>query len=155
MARFRYKMQGILDIKEKLETRAKQDFAEANRKLTEEQEKLEVLQERKEAYLEEGVALRMEHIDVRKIRENKMAVMKMDEYITKQIIQINQATKAVERARAALQELVQERKAHEKLKENAFAEFMKEEQSQESKEIDQLTTYTHGQKLMGENEHGR
>lgn len=155
MARFRYKMQGILDIKEKLETRAKQDFAEANRKLAEEQEKLEVLQKRKEAYLEEGVALRMEHIDVRKIRENKMAVMKMDEYIAKQIIQINQAAKAVERARAALQELVQERKAHEKLKENAFAEFMKEEQSQESKEIDQLTTYTHGQKLMGEHEHGR
>lgn len=155
MARFRYKMQGILDVKEKLETRAKQEFAEANRRLVEEQEKLGALQARKKAYLEEGVALRMERIDVRKIRENKMAVMKMDEYIAKQIIQINQAAKVVERARAALQELVQERKAHEKLKENAFAEFMKEELYQESKEIDQLTTYTHGQKLMGENEHGR
>lgn len=155
MARFRYKMQGILDVKEKLETRAKQEFAEANRRLADEQEKLAALQARKKAYLEEGVALRMERIDVRKIRENKMAVMKMDEYIAKQIIQINQAAKVVERARAALQELVQERKAHEKLKENAFAEFMKEELYQESKEIDQLTTYTHGQKLMGENEHGR
>lgn len=155
MARFHYKMQGILDIKEKLETRAKQDFAEANKRLAEEKEKLAVLQARKEAFMEEGKNLRMEHIDVRKIKENKLAVMKMDEYISKQIIQINQAAKAVERARAVLQELVQERKAHEKLKENAFAEFMKEEQSQESKEIDQLTTYTHGQKLMGEHEHGR
>lgn len=155
MAKFRYKMQGILDVKEKLETRAKQDFAEANQKLAEEQEKLAVLQTRKAAYMEEGIALRMERIDVRKIRENKMAVMKMDEYIAKQIIQINQAAKLVERTRAALQELVQERKAHEKLKENAFAEFMKEELNQESKEIDQLTTYTHGQKLMGEHEHGR
>ena len=97
----------------------------------------------------------MERIDVRKIRENKMAVMKMDEYIAKQIIQINQAAKAVERARLALQELVQERKTHEKLKENAFAEYVREELYQENKEIDQLTTYTHGQKLMGENEHGR
>ena len=155
MAVFRYKMQGILDVKEKLETRAKQEFAQATKKLEEEKEKLAQLQERKKAYMEEGVALRLEHIDVRKIRENKMAVMKMDEYITKQIIQINQAAKAVERAREALQELVQERKAHEKLKENAFADFMKEELYQESKEIDQLTTYTHGQKLMGENEHGR
>lgn len=155
MARFRYKMQGILDVKEKLETRAKQDFAAANRRLAEEQEKLTELQERKAAYMEEGVALRRERIDVRKLRENKMAVMKMDEYISKQIIQINQAAREVERTRAALQELVQERKAHEKLKENAFAEFMKEEQSQESKEIDQLTTYTHGQKLMGEHEHGK
>ena len=127
MAVFRYKMQGILDVKEKLETRAKQEFAQATKKLEEEKEKLAQLQERKKAYMEEGVALRLEHIDVRKIRENKMAVMKMDEYITKQIIQINQAAKAVERAREALQELVQERKAHEKLKENAFADFMKEE----------------------------
>ena len=38
--------------------------------------------------------------------------------------------------------LICKRKAHEKLKENAFEEFMKEEQAQESKEIDQLTTYT-------------
>ena len=155
MARFHYKMQGILDIKERLETRAKQDFAEANRRLAEEKEKLATLQARKEAFLEEGINLRMERIDVRKIKENKLAVMKMDEYISKQMIQINQAARAVERTRAVLQELVQERKAHEKLKENAFAEFMKEEQNQESKEIDQLTTYTHGQKLMGEHEHGR
>ena len=155
MAVFRYKMQGILNIKEKLETRAKQDFAEANNRLAEEKEKLAELQRRKAAYIEEGVALRLEHIDVRKIRENKMAVMKMDEYIARQIVQINQAVKAVERARIALQELVQERKTHEKLKENAFAEFVREELYQENKEIDQLTTYTHGQKLMGENEHGR
>lgn len=155
MAVFRYKMQGILNIKEKLETRAKQDFAEANNRLAEEKEKLAELQRRKAAYMEEGVVLRLEHIDVRKIRENKMAVMKMDEYIARQIVQINQAAKAVERARIALQELVQERKTHEKLKENAFAEFVREELYQENKEIDQLTTYTHGQKLMGENEHGR
>ena len=155
MAVFRYKMQGILNIKEKLETRAKQDFAEANNRLAEEKEKLAELQRRKAAYMEEGVALRLEHIDVRKTRENKMAVMKMDEYIARQIVQINQAVKAVERARIALQELVQERKTHEKLKENAFAEFVREELYQENKEIDQLTTYTHGQKLMGENEHGR
>ena len=155
MAVFRYKMQGILNIKEKLETRAKQDFAEANNRLAEEKEKLAELQRRKAAYMEEGIALRLEHIDVRKIRENKMAVMKMDEYIARQIVQINQAVKAVERARIALQELVQERKTHEKLKENAFAEYVREELYQENKEIDQLTTYTHGQKLMGENEHGR
>ena len=33
MAVFRYKMQGILDIKEKLENKAKQEFAEANMRL--------------------------------------------------------------------------------------------------------------------------
>jgi len=151
MAIFRYKMQGILDVKEKLETKAKQDFAQANMRLDEEKRKLDELYARKYYYLQEGIKLRMELIDVRKIRENKMAVLKMDEYISNQMREVARAAKAVEKARAALQEVMQERKAHEKLKETAFEEFMKEEQATESKEIDQLTSYTYGQKLMEDN----
>lgn len=149
MAVFRYKMQGILDLKEKLEDKAKQDFAEANMRLDAEKKKMDELQARRFFYMQEGVKLRMEIIDVRKIRENKIAVLKMDEYIANQKREIARAAKAVEKARAALQEVMQERKAHEKLKESAFEEFMKEEQAAESKEIDQLTSYTYGQKLMG------
>lgn len=151
MAVFRYKMQGILDIKEKLEERAKQDFAEANMRMEAEKKKLDELQARRFAYMQEGVRLRMEIIDLRKIRENKIAILKMDEFIADQKMEIARAAKAVERARAVLQELMQERKAHEKLKETAFEEFLKEEQATESKEIDELTSYTYGQKLMEEN----
>ena len=154
MAVFRYKMQGILDIKEKLENKAKQDFAEANMRLDAEKKKLDELQAKRFFYMQEGVKLRMEIIDVRKIRENKIAVLKMDEYIVNQKREIARAAKAVEKARAALQEVMQERKAHEKLKESAFEEFLKEEQATESKEIDQLTSYTYGQKLMEEQKDG-
>lgn len=93
MAVFRYKMQGILDIKEKLEDRAKQEFAEANMRLDAEKKKLDELQARKFYYMQEGVKLRMELIDVRKIRENKMAVLKMDEYIADQMREIARAAK--------------------------------------------------------------
>lgn len=154
MAKFRYKMQSILDVKEKLENKAKQDFAQANAKLDAEKLKLVELQKRRSDYMEEGLRLRLEKIDIRKIRENKMAVLKMDEYIKNQMVQINLASREVEKARSVLQTLMQERKAHEKLKENAFEEFMKEEQALESKEIDQLTTYTHGQKIAGEQNNG-
>lgn len=154
MAKFRYKMQSILDVKEKLENKAKQDFAQANARLDAEKVKLVELQKRRSYYMEEGLRLRLEKIDIRKIRENKMAVLKMDEYIKNQMVQINLASREVEKARSVLQTLMQERKAHEKLKENAFEEFMKEEQAQESKEIDQLTTYTHGQKIAGEQNNG-
>ena len=154
MARFKYKMQSILDVKEKLENKAKQDFAQANARLDTEKQKLVELQKRRSDYMEEGLKLRLEKIDIRKIRENKMAVLKVDEYIKNQMVQINLASREVEKARVALQTLMQERKAHEKLKENAFEAFMKEEQAAESKEIDQLTTYTHGQKLMGEQNNG-
>lgn len=150
MAVFRYKMQGILDMKEKLEDRAKQDFAQANMKLETEKMKLLELQKRRNFYMQEATDLRKQLIDVRKIRENKSAISKMDEYIREQMLEINKATKLVEKTRAVLQEIVQERKAHEKLKENAFNDFLKEEQVAESREIDELTTYTHGQKLMEE-----
>ncbi len=82
MAVFRYKMQGILDIKEKLENKAKQDFAEANMRLDAEKQKMDELQAKRFFYMQEGVKLRMEIIDVRKIRENKIAVLKMDEYLS-------------------------------------------------------------------------
>ena len=81
MAKFRYKMQSILDVKEKLENKAKQDFAQANARLDAEKVKLVELQKRRSYYMEEGLRLRLEKIDIRKIRENKMAVLKMDEYI--------------------------------------------------------------------------
>lgn len=151
MAVFRYKMQGILDIKEKLEDRAKQDFAEANMRLDAEKKKLDELQAKRFFYMQEGIKLRMEVIDLLKIKENKLAVLKMDEFIADQKMEIARAAKAVERARVVLQELMQERKAHEKLKETAFEEFLKEEQATESKAIDELTSYTYGQRLMEEN----
>ena len=43
MARFRYRMQSILDIKLKMETQAKQEFAAAQQRLNEEEEKLAAL----------------------------------------------------------------------------------------------------------------
>ena len=44
-------------------------------------------------------------------------------------------------------EIRTERRTHEILRENAFEEFLLEEKAAESKEIDQLTSYTYGQKL--------
>lgn len=41
---------------------------------------------------------------------------------------------------------MQERKTQEILKEKAFEAFLQEEKAAESKEIDELTSYTHGQK---------
>ena len=49
-----------------------------------------------------------------------------------------------------LQESIQERKIQEKLRENAFDVFMEEEKARESREIDELTSYTYGQKKVEE-----
>ena len=41
---------------------------------------------------------------------------------------------------------MQESKTQEKLKEKAFEEFIHEENAREAKEVDELTSYTHGRK---------
>lgn len=148
MARFRYRMQSILNIKLKMETQAKQEFATAKAVLDEEEEKLEMLRARKADYESRAEELLKEHLNVRDIMDNKTAILRMDEYISAQILQVRLAAEQVEKARQRLAEVMKERKMHETLREKAFEEFLQEENRAESKEIDQLTSYTYGQKQM-------
>ena len=70
----------------------------------------------------------------------------MDEYIALQLLQVREAEKRVEQARERLAEVMKERKSHETLKEKAFEQFLLDEKKQESKEVDELTSYTYGQR---------
>lgn len=151
MARFRYRMQGILEVKMKLENQAKQEFAAAKIALDEEIEKLSAIQERKTAYEQEAKTLLQGVLRVQEISDNKAAILKMDEYIALQELEIKRAEEAFERAQQKLQEVMQERKMHEKLKEKAFDAFLEEEKKQEGKEVDELTSYTYGQRIADGN----
>lgn len=154
MARFRYRMQSLLDIKSKLETQAKQEFAAAKMALDIENERLEELQKRKASYEAEAQALLNGALKVQDIRDNKNAILKMDDYIVIQKQQIRAAEAKVELARQKLTGLMQERKMHEKLKEHAFEAFLEEEKKQEGKEVDELTSYTYGQRIREKEKQG-
>ena len=148
MAKFRYRMQSILDIKLKMETQAKQEFAQAKLALDKEEETMERLKARKREYEEEARALLNGKLDVLEIAANKEAIIRMEEYIADQYLRVEKAKQLLEAARIRLTEVMQERKVHETLKEKAFEEFLMEEKQAESKEIEQLTSYTYGQKIM-------
>lgn len=146
MARFRYKMQNILEIKEKMEEQEKQQFALQRQRLNEEEDKLALLENEKERLILEGEAMRHGTINVLSIKENTAAKQYQEELIKKQVMLVKTAQKNVEIARIRMQKAVQEREIHEKLKEKAFQEFLVEESKEEAKEIDQLTSYTYGKK---------
>lgn len=59
---------------------------------------------------------------------------------------MREAEHVLEQARIKLAEVMMERKTHETLKEKAFEEFLREENRREGKEVDELTSYTYGQK---------
>ncbi|MCM1268289.1 MAG: flagellar export protein FliJ [Bacteroidales bacterium] len=146
MARFRYRMQSILNIKYQLETQAKMELGKAQMRLTEEEEKLQTLFDRKEAYLEEGRQMRKETVNVNDLRDNRNAVLVMDELIAAQQLEVLRAAEVVELARAKLTEIMQDRKMHEKLKEKALLQFLEDEKKAEAKIVDELTSYTYGQR---------
>ena len=146
MAKFIYRMQSILDIKTKMEEQAKMEFAAAKMRLDEEEEKLQVLQDRKAAYEERGRTLRKDSLKVPEIIENRDAIAMMEGFIEIQKGCVESAERQLEEARLKLQNAMQESKTQEKLKEKAFEEFVHEENAREAKEIDELTSYTHGRK---------
>lgn len=143
MAKFVYRMQSILDIKLKLESQAKVAYGVANKKLIEEQEKLRTILERRAAYETEAKNLVSGIIDVRKIRENKQAIDVLKSQQRAQMMNVHVAEKNVEVARKRLNDVMTERKAYEKLREQKFEEFKQEIQYAENKEIDELVSYSY------------
>lgn len=151
MAVFKYKLQNVLDIKFRMEDQAKAEFAASMQKLDEEEQKKAELVARKKAYEEEGKRLRESTLNVQKLKDNSQAVDHMKELISQQELNVVKARNAVELMRRKLTEAVMERKIHEKLKENSFDEFKREINAAESKEIDELVSYTYGERIKKNN----
>lgn len=146
MAKFEYRMQNVLRVKEKMEDQAKQEFSLAQNTYREEEMKMDALIKRKDFYLEKGKILCKKTLHVKDIKENKAAILQMDLYVKEQEIVLIQAKRLLEEAKNKLLLVMRERKTHEILKESEFEEYKKEEQAKESKEIDELVSYVYGKK---------
>lgn len=146
MARFRFSLENILNIKKKLEEQAKNEFGQANARLFREQEKLEaVILRRWEASQKLKMVL-CETLSVTDIRRREEAVEILKFYVLQQQLEVKRCEKEVEIAREKLNEAMKERKIFEKLKEKAFDEFMMEENRKEQRTVDELMSYKHGAK---------
>lgn len=146
MPRFRYALQSVLNIKQKMETQAKQEFSEAKNRLDDEKKKLTALQRRRNAY-EEQLRSRLSGVlHVMDIEESRNATVMMDNMISTQRVKVHAAEQKLERAREKLEEVMKERKTHENLREKAFEAYLQEENRLESKSVDELTSYSYGQK---------
>ena len=143
MAKFRYRMQNILDIKEKMENQAKTAYGMANAKLATEQQKLQDILIRRAGYESKARELVSGNLNVLEIRECRQAIDVMKSKQRSQMMNVHAAERNVELARKRLNEAMVERKTHEKLKEKAFEEFKQELLHEESKEIDELVSYTY------------
>ena len=141
MAKFVYRMQNILDIKNKLEIQAKNSYAVARMRLNKEEEKLDGLFAQKKAYEDAYRQQLSGSIDVRQINICKNAIELSKNMIKKQLVEVKVASLNLEAAQKRLGEIMKERKIQEKLREKAYEEFLQELNDQEKKEIDELVSF--------------
>lgn len=134
-------MQSILSIKEKLEEQAKAEYGLEAAKLREEEQKLEQLIARKEAYQESLKEAVQDTLDIRQIKELEDCVEHAKYTINVQRFVIRQQQERVDLAREKLDNAMKERKTYEKLREKAFEQFKIEIEAQERKEIDELVSF--------------
>lgn len=123
MAKFIFKMESILSVKEKLEEQAKAEYSIEIMKLRQEEEKLEELENRKNAYQTRLYEAVMDTLNISEIKILEDSVENIKYNIKLQLIVIANQQKNVDRAREKLDNAMKERKTYEKLKEKAFEEF--------------------------------
>ncbi len=145
MAKFQYKLQSVLDIKEKLESQEKIAFGIAMAKLLEEQEVLQKLMIQKAGYDKQARKLLEGNINLRDIHTCRRAVETMKTRIRAQMLEVHNAEKQLDIVRRRLNEVMIERKTYEKLREKKFEEFKAEVLYEENKEVDELVSYTYHQ----------
>ena len=145
MARFVFSMESILQIKCKLEDQARAEYAVQMARLHQEQQKLDDLiryKEQKQTQLKEQVSAVLELLRIRQLED----AVENIKYINLQKIAVINQQRQVDQARGKLNEAMKERKTYEKLKENAFEEFKKEQNAEEQKEINELVSFRFGRK---------
>lgn len=143
MAKFVYRLQNVLNIKYRLETQEKTAYAQALAKLSEEEDKLNALRQRRNDYEEELRLAAKEMLQLSNMQRLNEAIEVMKELIQRQYLNVMVAQKNVDAARARLNTAMQERKIYEKLRENAFEDFKLEIAAEEKKEIDELVSFTY------------
>ncbi len=147
MARFRFSMESVLNIKKKLEEQAKNEYGQANARLFREQEKLNTFLMRREEAKQKLKLILSETLSMTEIRKMEDAVEVLSFYVVQQQLEVKRCEKEVEIAREKLTEAMKERKIFDKLKEKAYEEFLKEENWKEQKEVDELMSFKHGSKI--------
>lgn len=141
MQKFRYGMQGILDLKYRLEDQAKGVFASAKQRYEEELGRLELLHQERDSYEESLRDMMLGELDFLEIQAVKTGILAKEDAIKKQQRVVQRAEHELEAASDKLKELMVDRKTHETLKEKAFENYLLEMSGEEKKETDELVSY--------------
>ena len=143
MAKFIYSMQNVLNIKERMETQAKTEYAQMLGALHDEEVKMHNIMSTLNSYKVQASQLSIGKLDIAKIRRCNEAIKITEDMAKNQAVMVKLAERNVEASMKRLADAVKERKVQEKLKEKAFEQFLQELNEQEMKEIDEVVSFNY------------
>jgi len=153
MAKFKFELQPLLNVKTQLEDSKKNELGKAMSELEIQKAALISMCEDKERYVEE-IREKSQKTTVKTLVEYNAYIAFLNKKIALQKDNVNCAQDNVDRIREELIVVVRERQMLEKLKDKKYELFLKEQQKYEQKLNDEITSYKHGCKLTTGDENG-
>ena len=140
MAEYKYKLERILNYKEKLEGIKKAQHAEINYKLNMEEERLEKFNTYKSNLLVQKCEA-LESVTIGHVRIYNNYLNDLSKLIVNQEEVVENTKVNLTKAKDELLIAMQEKKAFEKLKEIGKEEFINDEKKKEEKLVDSIVTF--------------
>lgn len=141
MARFNFRLQQYLGIKEQIEEQKELEYAKAIRKLEEEKAMLAGMLADRDAQIQamqEEVQNSIDRVEIKYLNDS---IDRIKRHITQQRERVAAAEEYAELKRLELVEAMKERKAMEVVRDNARAAFLEQEKINEAKQIDELVSF--------------
>lgn len=145
MAKFIFKMQGLLNIREKLEEQSKTEYGKALNKLEEEKNILINIQNEKSQSIKNLKKSINESVKPNYIKTINQYMVRLEKRQEEQMENIEKAKQFAEEKRQALLKAMKDRKILEALKEKEKEAYFKEELQKEQKIIDEIVSYKYNE----------
>lgn len=155
MARFKFKLQALLNIKAQMEDSLKNELGKALHKLEHEKGVLKEIEDDREKCIDRFNDKSSQGISIGRLKEYTVFISHLRDKMVRQKDNINYAQKNVDNYREQLVKIVQERKILEKLKEKKYQEYLKEQLKEEQKFADEIVSYNFIKNIAEENNGGQ
>lgn len=146
MAKFDYRLQSVLNIKEQLEDEAKSKLARRLKKLDEEQKTLHHIHRTKRECFNNIMKESVDGIQAEKLCQYNRYLSSIDYKLNRQAERVENVSKDVDHQRQRLIEVAKEKKILKSLKEKRWKDFLFQQMKIEEKRIDEVVSYKYANK---------
>ena len=148
MAKFQFRLQQYLGIKEQIEDQKELEYGKALQKVEEEKAIHRDLCARRDGQIEDLREALLRPIDPLEVRRYNNIIDRIKRQIIIQLERIATAEAFAEQKRLELVQAMKERKALEVVKDNQREEFLLEQNLAEQKQVDELVSFKYTERLQ-------